>query len=84
MKTIADLRKEKNITQAQLAELLGVTKSTVGNWETGIRIPGMLKAIKLASVFGVGIGEIIFLPSKTTKCEQKHEKKQHGNPEPAA
>ena len=81
MKTIAELRKEKNITQSKLAELLGVSKSAVGNWESGIRIPRVPMAIKLASVLDVGIGEIIFLPNKTTNRENKN---HDSNPDSAA
>lgn len=81
MKTIAELRKEKNITQSQLADLLGVTQSTVGNWESGIRIPRVPMAIKLASALDAGLGEIIFLPNKTTKCENKN---HANNPDSAA
>ena len=33
---IAKLRKERKITQEQLAEFVGVTKASVSKWETGV------------------------------------------------
>lgn len=35
-KFIAFMRKEQNLTQKQLAELLGITDKTVSKWETGV------------------------------------------------
>jgi len=37
---IKQLRKERGMTQTQLADLLQVTKGTVSTWETGTRVPG--------------------------------------------
>ena len=36
---ILQLRKEKNLTQKQLSELLGVSDKTVSKWERGARLP---------------------------------------------
>lgn len=38
-KYIAQKRKEKNLTQSQLAERLGVASKTVSKWETGVSMP---------------------------------------------
>ena len=38
-KFIADLRKEKGLTQAQLGERIGVTNKTTSRWETGVYLP---------------------------------------------
>ena len=38
---IAECRKEKNMTQQELAEKLGVSDRTVGNWENGRNMPDL-------------------------------------------
>ena len=49
------LRRERNMTQAQLAEKARVTRSSVANWENGIRFPD-IDALKLiATLFNVPI-----------------------------
>ena len=40
-KQIAKFRKEKNITQEQLGETVGVTNRTVSKWEQGVSLPGI-------------------------------------------
>lgn len=40
-KFIASCRKQKNITQQELAEKLGVTDRTIGNWENGRNMPDL-------------------------------------------
>ena len=36
---LAELRKEKNLTQAELGDKLGVTNKTISRWETGNYMP---------------------------------------------
>lgn len=49
------LRRAKGITQVQLAELMGVSQSTVCGWETGaVKIPSD-KLPRLADLFGCTI-----------------------------
>ena len=38
---IADIRKEKGLTQAELAEKLGVTNKTISRWETGFLVSAL-------------------------------------------
>lgn len=47
------LREEKGISQANLASLLGVSKSTIGLYETGDTLPDIETADKLCDCFGV-------------------------------
>ena len=50
---IAQLRKERNITQEELAQLVGVTKERIVNWESGLGLPSKSQIKTLASVFQV-------------------------------
>lgn len=47
------LRQQHNLTQQQLAADLGVSPSTIGNYEQGIRRPGILFVSKIAAYFNV-------------------------------
>lgn len=55
---IKKLRKSRGWTQPQLADKLSVSKQTISNWETGIKVPRMGSLQKLANIFNVRIGEI--------------------------
>lgn len=56
---IKRLRTEKNLTQEQLANAVGVTRATVTQWETGWSQPRMGAVEKLAAFFGVSISDIV-------------------------
>lgn len=56
---LRQLRKEKGITQEQLAEQLNVTGRTVSRWETGSNMPDISLLAELAEFYDVGISEII-------------------------
>ena len=53
------LRKEKNISQEQLAEKLGVTRQSVSKWESGTSYPEMDKIVTLCKIFNCDIDTII-------------------------
>ena len=50
---LKSLRKEKNLTQEQLAEQLNVSGRTVSRWETGSNMPDISLLVELAEFFGV-------------------------------
>lgn len=52
---IKTLRKEKKLTQEELAKIIGVTKLTILRWENGDRVPKADKAQLLADFFGVTV-----------------------------
>ncbi len=60
-KNIRRLRREKNITQETLAELLGVSTQAVSKWEREETYPDITMLIPLASYFGVSIDELLGL-----------------------
>ena len=58
-KFIATLRKEKDLTQEQLGEKLGVTNKTISRWENGNYMPDIEMLSILAKEFDVSINELI-------------------------
>lgn len=60
---IATLRKEKNITQKELAEQLGVTDKAVSKWERGLNYPDLSLFPELAKVLDTTIAELLGLDS---------------------
>lgn len=58
-KIITDKRKEKGITQEELASYIGITKASVSKWETGQSYPDITFLPLLASYFNVSIDELI-------------------------
>ncbi len=55
--TIRELRKAKKLTQAELAQALGIGVSTVGAYESGRAQPSAAVLAKIREVYGVEIGE---------------------------
>ena len=56
---LKELRKEKNITQEELAEKMGVARRTVSRWETGANMPDIDVLIDISDFYGVGLREIL-------------------------
>lgn len=56
---IRELREKKNLTQAELAEILNVSDKTVSKWETAKGYPDISLLEPIARVFGVSITELI-------------------------
>lgn len=59
MKTLRDLRKQCNMTAAQVAKVLGVTRNAIVNYESGQRRISLEQVLSLAKLFGVTTDEII-------------------------
>ena len=55
---LKELRLEKQLTQEQLAEELGVSRRTVSRWETGNNLPDLSLLVELADYYGVDLNEI--------------------------
>lgn len=60
---IAVLRKEKNISQTELAEYLFLAQQTVSQWEVGNGAPEITLLPKIATFFGVSIDELFGMTS---------------------
>ncbi|MBO4458724.1 MAG: helix-turn-helix transcriptional regulator [Butyrivibrio sp.] len=58
-KFIADCRKEKGLTQVQLAEKLNITDRAVSKWETGKSMPDSSIMLELSNILGVTVNELL-------------------------
>lgn len=54
-------RAELNLSQAELAERIGVSRQTINSIETARYVPSTILALKLAQVFGVRVEEVFQL-----------------------
>ena len=54
-------RARNDLTQADLAERVGVTRKTINTIETGRFVPSTVLALKLARAFGVAVEELFEL-----------------------
>ena len=58
-KFIAEIRKEKHLTQVQLAEILGVSEKTISKWECGKGFPDTGLILPLCEVLGISANELL-------------------------
>ena len=65
-KQIADLRKENNMTQMELADKMGVSFQAVSNWERGNTMPDISKLPELAEIFHISVDELLIVKGKVT------------------
>ncbi len=56
---LADLRHERNLTQEQLGEELGVSNKTISRWETGTYLPPVEMLQLLSEKYNITINEIL-------------------------
>ena len=56
---LKELRKEKGITQEQLAEQFNISRRSISRWETGSNMPDLNMLITLAEYYDVDVREII-------------------------
>ncbi|MBQ3500259.1 MAG: helix-turn-helix transcriptional regulator [Oscillospiraceae bacterium] len=68
---IAELRKAKNMTQLELANLLNITDKAVSKWERDISCPDINTFPKLAEILGVSVDEL--LQASTANKEEPDE-----------
>ena len=65
---IREKRKAERMTTIQLGEILGVTASTITNWERGTRCPDLKTLVKLTEIFGCTADELLGI-DRTQKTE---------------
>ena len=66
---ILELRTRFNLSQAELAEMLGVTNKAVSKWETGKAKPTVNTIRKLAAIFNTDVNELLALKDGMRKMD---------------
>jgi putative transcriptional regulator len=56
-----ELRGERGLTQAALAEMVGVSRKTINTVENGVFVPSTLLALRIAQALGRPVEEVFFL-----------------------
>lgn len=69
---ISSLRKEKGMTQLELAEKMGVTDKAVSKWERDLSFPDINSIPKLAEVFEVSVDELMQVKTETKENMSKN------------
>ena len=62
---LEEIRKQRNITQEELAAVLEVSRQTIGSLENGRYNPSIILAIKIARYFGMSVEEIFIYEEET-------------------
>ena len=58
-KFIAECRKQKKLTQMQLAEKLGITDKAISKWERSIAMPDTSIMLELCDILGISVNELL-------------------------
>ena len=66
-------RQEKGLTQMQLADLIGVSKSTLANYETDNREPDMYKIKKILSVLDISSDYLLGVEKQSSPSKDEEE-----------
>lgn len=69
---LLELRKKKNLSQEEVADILGVSRQTISKWETGLSTPEFDKIEPLAKLFEVSVDELV----TGIKIEKENEKEK--------
>ncbi len=62
-------RKEKNLSQSELAQMIGVNQTAVSQWERGATMPTLDKAAMIANALGCTIDEL-YGRSESDSCKE--------------
>ncbi len=68
---LQELRKDKGLTQEQLAEQTGVSRRTVSRWETGNNMPDLDILMELSDFYAVDLREILNGERKTERMNEE-------------
>ena len=68
--SIKGWRSERNLSQRYMAKALGISIPTYEKWERNPELIPIGKCERMAEIFGVDLGDIVFLPHKLISLEQ--------------
>lgn len=68
---LVELRKEKNLSQLELAEALNVSRQSVSLWENGSTTPALDKLQFLAEFYGIAIDELFYSVEEKPKAQEQ-------------
>lgn len=75
-KTIAALRKERAMTQEQLAQELGVSAQAVSKWENDLSLPDVSLLVPLAELFEISLDELFSRPCPAHAQDEEQDAEQ--------
>ena len=72
---LAELRRQKGLSQIELAEAMSVSRQAVSMWESGATIPSIDNLILLSRLYGVSVDEILgaLPPEKTADASAENQ-----------
>lgn len=76
--TIASLRREQGMTQAELAAKMGVTDKAVSKWERELSCPDIKSLPKLAEILGISVDKLMQAEAPGPEEERKNDRRLHG------
>ena len=76
---IAKCRREKELTQAQLAEKLNITDRAVSKWETGKSMPDSAIMLELCGILGITVNELLSGEKVSMESVENYQKKAEEN-----
>lgn len=69
---LAELRKQKGLTQTELAEKMFITHQAISQWENGLTIPDVGSLLKLCEIFNITLNDLFNQKTEDKKEEVKH------------
>ena len=68
-----ELRKQRGLSQEELANRLNVSRQTISKWEVGDSTPDMDKLVAISDLFGISLDELVLGKVQTQKEEGKQQ-----------
>ena len=69
---IAECRKKKDLTQAQLAEKLNITDRAISKWENGKAMPDSALMLDLCDILGITVNELLYGEESNQEQRNNH------------